>query len=266
MIAALLFALHPMAQTVNAISAPNWLVLTEVDTRKMSSFSRLGEFAALGEARQAAATMCAERRLLNGGLEYFYAGLILPFSGAGIGVSVNHFGFDAMKQSRLGIAYGKTISSAFSLGIQFNYHRISVSGYGSAGAVTAAICMRLKAGPQTLFSCIADNPFGGNLGKTGEKIASRFAIGISHSVSEKVTVSFRVSREQGSVPDFNLLVNYAIHSRIGFDGGFSLNKATAFIGSSITLKNVRLRQVVSWTQTFGVGPAIILEFKKSDDE
>ena len=258
----LLLALNSAAQTVSGLSSPGWLNASDPDGRKISVFAALNDIGSLGECRSFSAAVAAERRIIDLDLQYVYGSITLPFSNAGLGVSLSYASMDAWKQSKLGLAYGRKLASGLSLAIQLNYHRITIAGYGAAGALTPAIGMTFHVAAKTVFRVFADNPYGGNLGKSREKIGSHFTSMLSQEFSEKLVLAARISREQNAGTDVSLVLNYAMQARLQLDGGISLNKANGFAGTSVSFRQVRLRQILSWSQVLGFGTAIIFEFRK----
>jgi hypothetical protein len=258
----MLLVLNSAAQTVVGLSSPNWLNVSETDTRKLSVFASLTDIGSLGECTTFSAAVAAERRIIEVDLQYVYGSICVPLPDAGLGISLSHVSLDAWKQSKLGLSYGRKLASGFSLAIQVNYHRISVAGYGAAGALTPAIGMNYHLTAKTAFRVFADNPYGGNLGKTKERIGSLFTSMLAHKVSEKLALALRISREQSATTDVSLLLNYAMQARLRIDGGISLNRANGFAGTSVSFRQIKLRQILSWSQAYGFGTAIIFEFRK----
>lgn len=250
------------AQSVNGLTAPNWLNVADAAGNGVSAFAPLNDIGRIGELQSSTAAVSAERRVLGIDLQYIYGSFCLPLTNAGLGMSVSYVAADAWKQSKLGLTYGRRLASNFSLAIQLNYHRISVHGYGAGGTITPAGGISYHLTDKTVVRVFADNPFGGKIGNSNEKSGAHFTAMLSHEIGENLALALRISREQSAPADLLLLLNYALHSKLQLDGGISLNRANGFAGTSLSFRQVRLRQILFWSQALGFGTAISFEFRK----
>jgi hypothetical protein len=257
-----LMTLGSIAQSVNGLTAPHWFCLTDPASQRVSVFAPLNNIGALGECRSSSAAVSAERRILGVDLQYVYGSICLPLASAGLGISVTYGALDLWRQSKLGLAYGRKLAAGFSLAIQVNYHRVSVGGYGAAGTITPAIGMVYHLTEKTVVNVFADNPYGGRLGSSKEKVGSMFTAMVSNDISGKLVLALKVSREQFAPADIFFLLNYGMHPKFQLDGGISLNRANGFVGSSLLFRQIRLRQIICWSQAQGFGSAIVFEFRK----
>lgn len=253
-----------MAQVVKASGQPPWLGLTACNKRLSDPFSVQVNPASLAFVQKAVVGICSEAKYLQTDLRFFYGAAVLPAQAGGASLNIAYAGTDGYSQAKIGLAYAKKLGARLSLGIGFNYHRLSVTGYGSRSTVTASLgCQFLLSEKLNVFFA-TDNPAGGRLGKiSGEKLGSVYSAGIGNILSAKVFVSAIIRKEEESPARIYFLVNYALKTNFTFFAGLSVSNTEGFFGSSILIRNFELKQVVGWKQGPGVTPSIVVIFHQN---
>jgi len=75
----------------------------------------------------------AENSFLLKGISVVGMAFALPVSSGTFGCSATYFGMAAYNETKIGIGFGKKFTNRFAAGIQFNWQRINIPGYGQYG-------------------------------------------------------------------------------------------------------------------------------------
>jgi hypothetical protein len=224
-------------------------------------FSFTNNQASLSQVKVPTVGVCSEKRFLLKELTAFSAALGLPVSAGAIGVSASYFGFAAYNLSAVGLAYGRAVGKSADLGVQFNYNRMSITGYGQAAALFFEVGAVFHLTEKLHAGCHLFNPAGlGKFETLGEKVPPAYTIGYGYEVSDKVLISGEIIKKDLQPVIFRLAFLYAFEKWFGMRGGLASADGQAFFGAGLTKKNTRLDFSASWHPQLGITPSILLIF------
>lgn len=225
------------------------------------AFSGSSNQAALAQVKYAAAGVYGERRFMLKDLSNFAAAVVLPSHLGGFGISVNYFGGQYFSTSQTGIGYGKRLGDKLAIGLQFNYNRIRLAGYGSAGTITAEAGTLVQLTEKLRLGIHAYNPLGGKFGKLqNEKLASIYTAGFGYDASDKVFITAVISKEEDQPVNLQAALQYSLVHRFYTRLGMVTGTGSYFFGLGVQWKACRLDAVSTWQAQLGFTPGLMLLF------
>lgn len=212
--------------------------------------------AGLANVKSITAGLYVENVYMQSGLNIGALAVAIPAIGGTFGVSTTYFGNELYKDTKFGLAYGKTFGPKFSAGIQMDYLLTTLAeNYGSAGAFTfeggilVALTDKLKAGIHIF------NPIRAKLSlNNDERIPTIFRSGISYTFSEKVLVCAEVEKDIDYDPVIKGGVEYHMIPQLYLRAGIATNPTLSSFGFGLELKKLKLDFSTSIHQTLGISP------------
>ncbi len=218
-----------------------------------------GNCALLASTRRWRAGLTGERKFLLPELSFFSAVASLPIDRAGIGMDLVRSGDAAFNETRLGIAYGRSLGKKLSLGIGFSYRQLSIAGYGKAGGFAADLGL--------MFQPVADWHVGvevsglpaGQLGKTHpEKAAARFSLQLGFEASDQVLLELIFYKEERQSPAVKLGIFYQLDGQLFFAIGIDTGTASPYGRAGWQWKRLRVLLGVRFHPVLGATPTLYL--------
>ena len=215
--------------------------------------------AALAGIKQSGFGAFSERRFLLNETSVYGIAAAFKSSKGNFGVQANYGGFNNFNESKLGLAYARSLGKTVDVGIQFNYNRYSIPGFSNAaslnfeGGVIFRLSEKLNAGIH-LF-----NPIGGNLGKLeDEKLASEYELGFGYDASDNFYVSAEITKEEDKAVNVTGGIQYHFLSKLFLRAGFLSNTGSAFAGVGVGFNNLRIDVSVNNHPQLGISPGLLL--------
>jgi hypothetical protein len=116
--------------------------------------------------------------------QFSLAGVLHSKYGA-IGIIASHFGYGDYNEQKIGVGYGRKLSSSIAIGGQFDYLSIFVRNQGSKGFATMDIGLTYKISKTLKVGSHIFNPF--NTGWSDESdVGTRFRSSLTYTPSDKV--------------------------------------------------------------------------------
>jgi hypothetical protein len=146
-----------------------------------------------------------------------------PLSFAAIGIHVEKFGFDLYSETELGLALAEKVDRNISAGFSFEYHRLDIARYGTAGSffihggLIAHVLERVNVG----FS--AHNITAALLGRTGEKIPQVFDLGACWSPFDNLHVSLEMEKDIRFPASIKMGIEQTVFSVVALRAGAANN-------------------------------------------
>lgn len=139
-----------------------------------------------------------ENKFLVSDLAYAGFAGALPLGNGSIGVSYTNFGFASYHEGNIGLAYGMRLSKKLALGVQLNYHTLSIAAenYGKTGALTADVGFLLQVSERVSLAAHISNPTRTKLNDyNDERIPTVLRIGAGYQISDDVFVTGDVEKD-----------------------------------------------------------------------
>lgn len=223
--------------------------------------------ASLSEAKNTVAGIFSERRFMLKELTIYSAAIAKPMLSGGMAITADFTGNKDYSQTKIGLAYGRALGEKLALGIQFNYNRMHISGYGNAGSVDVEIGSILHLTEKLHAGWHVYNPFVTKAGHySTERFPSVYTIGLGYEVTEQLLINTVVEKEENRPVKVNVAMHYALMKQFFLRGGIASAEGLSFIGAGISWKNFRTDAFASWHPRLGFSPSLLLVFTCKKEE
>ena len=256
------------AQSVRTPVSATYIGLGAYSQNHTDVFSFTANQAALAGVKQNAIGVFGEQRFITEGLQMFSAAGAFRTKQGNFGVQADYFGFKNYNESQLGLAYGRMLSEAIDVGIQFNYFSFRIPGYGASSAVTAELGAIAHLTEQLHAGVHVYNPVGGQLSKTkDEKLGAAYTFGLGYEASKSFLVSVEVIKQEDIPVNVNAGVLYNFAKQFFARAGFSSATESPYGGAGISWNNFRVDVCASYHPQLGFTPGMMLvyNFTNSDE-
>lgn len=216
-------------------------------------FNFLVNQAGLAELQQAGVGFFTERRFGLKELALHVAAAAMPIKGGGVGVALQYSGFAAFNEGRASLAYAKRLGR-ISLGVQFNYTRLSIGG-GAVGAEVSGRWMvadKLAAGVRVVT--------GGRFQQAeNEKVPAVYQMGLVYRASDQVCIHADLMKEEDRPLNVVAGVQYNIE-QLSLRLGIATATGEPFFSAGWQWRNCRLEAAMRYHPQLGFSPGLVLVF------
>lgn len=183
----------------------------------------------------------------------------LPTKTGTIGASYSYYGFSQYNEMQAGLAYGKTFSDYFAVGIQLNYLRNHIAGnYGSAETVNFEIGILSQPLENLIIGAHVYNPSRSKMGD--EEIPTIFNLGISYLFSEKVLFAIGTEKDIEQDAIFKAGLDYQLIEFVSLQAGVSSNPSKYSFGIGFHYITIDAHVGFVNHQTLGFTPSFSLSY------
>lgn len=229
-------------------------------------FSVTSNQAALGNLKAKGAGIFAEKRFLLEELNLYTITACLPVQFGGIGIAAKYFGSNAYKATALSIGFGKNLGK-ISVGIQFNYNALHLTGYGKAAFITVEGGAILQLTEQLYAGLHVYNPTGTRFGENNlEKHAAVYSAGFGFEASEKVFLSTEILKEADQPVNINVGLHYVFAKKFFSRLGLATETGTLYFGAGWKWNDVRIETITSYHHQLGFTPGLMLLFQRHKEK
>jgi hypothetical protein len=222
--------------------------------------------AALVSLTRPMATIATEMRFGVKELSPIGVGFIQPTKSGVFGFSLQHFGFSAFSQQKLGLALARRFSDKLDVGIQLDYIHLKAPNYGNAHLVTFEIgCNTLITKDLTLAVFIY-NPLSVRLSPE-ERTPSVFRLGMAYTVNPYVIIALELEKTLIDAANFSFGLDYKITDLVSVRCGYSSLPARFSLGFGYTWnKNFVMDFGLAHQALVGSVPAVSLTYLLGKEE
>ena len=196
----------------------------------------------------------AERRFGLRELTYAAAGGIYPLGAQqAIGLELRSFGFDAFRQSQIGLAYAITLLDRLTLGVKGKYSSLSIPGYGGAGVLLADVGLSLRLTDELQLGVSAYNVNRGAMQTAlgGVEVAPTVLLaGMAYRPTEELLLVAEVSKEETSPANFRGGLEYQVGKLISVRVGAGSEPLLLSGGLGLSWEGLRIDVAYSYTEIF----------------
>jgi len=260
-------AITCFSQSAKQSLIPSYLKTSAYSHNHSDVFSFTANQAALAKIKSFTAGVFSERKYMLNELNLFSASFALPTQSGNFGLQLHHFGNSIYSETQAGIAYGRKLSDYIDIGIQFNYYKMRISGYGNAAAINFEAGTIFHFTDQLHGGIHVYNPTSSKINKNeAERIPAVYSVVLGYDASDNVLVS--VSIEKTENEDLNVIasIQYKFADRFLARGGVASATSVFFFGVGFSLQNFRLDATASVHPQLGVTPGLMLIYSKSSEE
>lgn len=140
--------------------------------------------------------------------------------------------------------------------MRFNYHRLSISGYGSATAVTADAGVLFQLSRQVSFGLQLNNPING--GAEGLRVPALYVCGLGYEPSEILLFSLEVVKRQSQPPAARIGTQYAASPQILLRMMIQTRDPSLWFGAGLQRGSYRLDVFSNYHMQLGMGMGLAL--------
>jgi len=195
------------------------------------------------------------------------AGVVeLPTKSGVFGLSMSYFGYSQYNESKIGLAYAKSLGTKFSVGVQLDYLGIHIGeNYGNTSAVAAEIGLLYKISKKLNIGAHIYNPTRAKIANyNNERVPTVFRLGLSYIFSDKVIVAAETEKDIQYNAAFKAGIEYHPVKQFYFRAGISTDPVLDAFGFGLELKNFNLDFAATYHQTLGFTPQVSIIFHKSE--
>ncbi len=246
------------AQSLRYNSTLPYVGLTAYSSNQNDPLAFSSNQAALARVKNIGIGVYGERRFLLADLGSYNLATAVPTKKGNFGILINYAGFKNFNESKIGLAYARSLGSKVDVGIQFNYYSYRIPAYGSAAAVNFEAGAILHFTDKLNGGIHVYNPVGGKLGKSGqEKLVSAYKFGLGYDASENLFISGEIVKEEDKVVNVIAGFQYQFVEQFFIRAGFISESSTPFAGAGIGWKNMRLDVSGSYHLQLGFSPGVL---------
>ena len=228
-------------------------------TKQADVFSFGNNQAALASVKTTSVGIYGERRFLLSETSLYSLAAAIPTSLGNFGLQLNYSGFKNFNESKIGLAYSRSLGSKLDIGVQFNYYGYRIPTYGNASTIN------FEAGAIVHFSEKLNggihiyNPVAGKLGKSSdEKLAAAYKLGLGYDASDNFYVSAEIIKEEDKPVNVTGGIQYHFKKQFFVRAGFVSETTSGFGGVGIAWKNLRLDIAANYHPQLGFSPGLLL--------
>jgi hypothetical protein len=222
--------------------------------------------AALAHINNLTASVYGEKRFLLNELSFYQLAVAVPTATGHFGVQAATFGGEGYNESKVGLAYARSLGKAVSIGVQFNYFHYRMGGYGTAGAVNFEAGVLFNLSDQLKAGFHVYNPTRAALGKwEDERLPVVFTTGFGYEFSKKFLLAAEIIKEEAQPLNVHTGMQYQLTDQLVAKGGFATGPSAFYISAGYRLRLFQLEVVTSVHPQLGITPGIMLTFN-SDEE
>ncbi|PLX23631.1 MAG: hypothetical protein C0597_00810 [Marinilabiliales bacterium] len=183
----------------------------------------------------------------------------LPTKTGTIGASYSYYGFSQYNEMQAGLAYGKSFSKYFAIGLQLNYLNTHIAGnYGNSNSVNFEIGILSQPIDNLLVGVHVYNPSRSKMGD--EEILTIFNLGASYLFSDKVLFAVGTEKDLDHDAIFKAGLDYKLIEYVSLQAGISTNPSKYSFGIGIHYININGHVGFSKHQTLGFIPSFTLSY------
>ena len=250
---------HSFAQSLRYSVSMPYLSLGAYSKKQADVFSFTNNQAALASLSAAGIGIYAERRFMLTENSVYALAAAIPTKLGNIGVQMNYAGFKNFNESKIGLAYGRSLGSKVDIGVQFNYYGYRVPSYGNASTINFEIGAIMHITDRLNAGIHMYNPVAGKLGKsTDEKLASAYKFGLGYDASENFYVSAEIVKEEDKPVNVTGGLQYQFRKQFFVRAGFMSETTSGFAGFGVSWKNLRLDIAANYHPQLGFSPGLLL--------
>lgn len=185
---------------------------------------------------------------------------IVPTSSGVLGFSFQNYSFDTYRESKLGIAYARRLSSKFNIGVQLDYLRLKVNEYGSTNLLTFEIGCNTLIFKDLVLSAYVFNPVSVRLNED-ERTPSVFRLGLGYSLNPKVLICLETEKDINFPASFKFGLAYKAVETLTLRCGFRTNPSIFSFGIGYSINKHFTADVALTNHPYlGTTPALSLSY------
>lgn len=217
--------------------------------------------AGLARVNSISAGLYYENRFLVKSLSAGSFAFALPTNNGTFGLSVYSFGTLGYRESKYGLAYGRSLGEKLNVGLQINYlSTVLPENYGKFSGVNAELGLQAKITDDLIIGAHIYNLNRMKLPTLDEKIIEYvptiFKLGLQYRISEKTIIASEVSKDIENKIIFRAGTEYSPNDILYLRIGIATNPSSYSFGFGYKMKSISLDISAAYHQILGFTPQI----------
>lgn len=185
---------------------------------------------------------------------------VLPTSSGVLGFSFQNYSFETYRESKLGVAYARRLSSKFNIGIQLDYLRLNMNEYGSTNLLTFEIGCNTLISKDLVLSAYVFNPVSVRLNEE-ERTPSVFRLGLGYTLNPKVLICLETEKDVDFPASFKFGLAYQVVESLTLRCGFRTSPSIFSFGIGYSVNKHFTADVALTNHPYlGMSPALSLSY------
>ena len=216
-------------------------------------YSLFSNQAGLAQVRKLSVLVYSHNRFLLTELNTVAIGVAAPLSSGTVGLVIQHYGFSAYNEQKIGLAYSRILLDKVSIGAQFDVLTARIKEYGNSAAVTFEVGLQYAISEQLLAGFHLFNPVHAKLAAEALPMIAQF--GLTYTPSDYLVLS--AAMEQTSTASYTVKagLEYLLLKRFFVRTGVQTNPALFSLGVGYQLPKFTLNMAMSYHTVLGISPA-----------
>lgn len=136
------------------------------------------------------------------------------------GLAARRYGFDLYHEVTWTASYAREVSG-LSVGVNLNYHTVSIQNYGSSGTIGIDVGVLLKLSRHVQWGIAAKNVNSPTIGESGEPLPQTFSAGIAYLPTPRFSLTLDYVKETNFDPSTKFGFEYRVIDAVALRGGVS---------------------------------------------
>lgn len=230
-------------------------------------FSFAANTAALAGCKTFTAGFYGERRALLKALSLYQLAAAAPTAAGNFGLQAAYFGSVHYSETKVGVAHARHLGPKVSVGLQFNYWKVQIAGYGGAGAVNCEAGLLFHLTGQLHAGFQVYNPGGTRLrALANEKLPLVLSGGIGYEAAPHLFLGAEVIKGEGAPVDLQASVLYRPDKKLAVRAGYATATAAFYFGAALAVKDCTVDVSLSCHPRLGLTPGLALTFQQPESK
>ncbi|MGB4774894.1 MAG: hypothetical protein WBP45_06970 [Daejeonella sp.] len=219
--------------------------------------------AGLASLIRPALALAYEKRFIESELSTQTAIFALPYKHNVFGISFQQYGFSAYKEQKAGFTYARKFGNTLYTALNFNYHQIKITNYGSAQTYSLEAGIQYQFSKNLVFGTHISNPINNQFDQAavGSTIPVNLQFGASYLFSDKVLIATAFEKTLNSNTDYKIGAEYNLIQWLCLRGGFSANPFKQYAGFGLNYSQFKLDMATSSHPVLGYSPQIAISYE-----
>lgn len=230
----------------------------------IDAFSVFNNQAQLGRLEDLSIGLYAQNHFLIADINLFGLALALPTSSGTFGLGIQRYGNADLAQSRLKLAYGRSLLENLDIGAEFEVGSLQIDEYGSRYTFTFGLALAYDLTESLRLGARVYNPLRIQLTDDDlDRLSSLLTAGLVYQPSERIAVHLEFEKNL----DFDLAMrtglDYQIADRFALRVGYAANPTLVTAGFGLALGSLNIDIAGSWRPALGYTPQLGLLYHKA---
>lgn len=219
------------------------------------AFPQWRNTAALADVRHLSIGVFTERRFMLKEMSGYALTLGAPVSAGALGMMLWQYGYALYREQWVGLAYALPLGSRLKAGLQLDYRRTQMPGYGMTG-MTGRLGLVGRLTEQCRIGLQVFNPSGSG-GPPAVYVA-----GLGYEPSSQFLLEAEWKKESSMPLSSRVCVVYRPVTRFWAMGGFATQPAQQFAGIGYSAGDLRINVCGSYHMLLGITPSMMVVWIK----